>query len=111
MKEIELLNKIANGEIRAGFKIKSKNGDIYEYIEGKNHFVNTKDKIYVWSLGDFTKLNNEIEIIEEKKDIEKIEFEQYSKQRFLDYGLYEEFDVIKYKFNEIIDAVNELRSK
>lgn len=73
MKEIDILNGIANGEIKPGFKIKSKTGNIYEYIEGKGHFVNVKDEMYVWTLGDFTRLNDEIEIIEEDKEIEIID--------------------------------------
>ena len=72
MKVIDLLNKIANGEIEEGFRVKRQSG-IYEYREGKNHFVNIEDEMYVYSLGDLTKLNDEIEIIEEKpKKIEEI---------------------------------------
>ena len=72
MKIIDLLNKIANGEIKDGFRVKRPNG-IYEYREGTNHFVNIEDAMYVYSLGDFTKLNDEVEILDEEDEFEDIE--------------------------------------
>lgn len=100
MKRIDLLNKIAKGEIKDGFRIKGKNGDIYEYKEGKDCFYNVKDHMYVYSLGDFTKLNDEIEIIEEKP--EKIE-----KLTYLDFA---DKVAVGNKINEIIDYLLEKES-
>jgi hypothetical protein len=104
MKEIDILNGIATGEIKPGFKIKKENGDIYEYIEGANYFRNVEDKMYVWTLGYFSNLNNEIEIVEEDKKIEKLNEEIYHDEPAL-------IDDMAHKINEIIDKIEELESK
>ena len=109
MKEIDILNGIANGEIKPGFKIKSKTGNIYEYIEGKRHFVNVKDEMYVWTLGDFTRLNEEIEIIEEDKEIEYEEIKECFAGVELEYNE----SAPEYKINQLIrnqkKIINELK--
>lgn len=72
MKEIDILNKIANGKIKEGFKIK-RNNYIYELKSiDDNYFRRIDDDMYIYSLGDFTSLNNEVEVLEEDKKIEKI---------------------------------------
>jgi hypothetical protein len=108
MKEIDILNGIANGEIKPGFKIKSKTGNIYEYIEGKGHFVNVKDEIYVWTLGDFTRLNEEIEVLEEDKEIEELEgtLLEVDEDSNLDTQI---LSCLANKINELVKAVNELK--
>lgn len=75
MKVIELLNKIANGE-EVPNRIKYEK-HIYEYEEGT----------YI--------LNNELEIIEEPKKIEKIDISN---------GI--SVVNVAYKLNEIIDYIN-----
>lgn len=110
MKEIDILNGIANGEIKQGFKIKSKTGNIYEYIEGERHFVNVKNKMYVWTLGDFTRLNDEIEIIEEDKEIEEINIEWFKQVDMFDPKSVElAIEMIAKQTNELVKAVNELK--
>ena len=104
MKEIDILNGIANGEIKTGFKIKNKKGDIYEYIEGKRHFANVKDKMYIWSLGDFTRLNNEIEVLEEDKEIKPLKLNDSDVWTGKSDG-----ELIVEKINELVKAVNELK--
>lgn len=98
MKEIDILNGIANGEIKPGFKIKSKTGDIYEYIEGKGKFVNVKDEMYVWTLGDFRNLDREIEVLEEDKEIEYEEIEECFAGVELEYNK----SAPEYKINQLI---------
>lgn len=112
IKIIDLLNKIANGEIKEGFRVKRPNG-IYEYREGSNHFVNIEDAMYIYSLGDFTKLNDEVEIIEKNKKIEEIGswyeiLEQESKKTQLE-EINHNFHKIFDRLEQLIDEVNKLK--
>lgn len=73
MKVIDLLNKKANGE-EMPKKIKY-NGDIYEFK--RNDYERTTPDFNVYTLlydmEYIIKLNDEVEIIEENKEIEKLE--------------------------------------
>ena len=74
MKVIDLLNKIANGE-EVPRKIKSYQGQIYLYEDdGEYVCLETQDLLFDFpgfrQLGDY--LNDEVEIIEEDKKIEKM---------------------------------------
>lgn len=114
IKIIDLLNKIANGEevpkvikydetrylFRSyDYKEIDINGD---YIDENSSFI---EQI------DFYKLNNEIEIIEDQKKIEKIA--RCDNIRMTHYGeLYqptENQEILRIKINELIDVVNELK--
>lgn len=104
MKVIDLLNKIANDE-EVPKKIKI-NNIIYEYrsymyCTEKANYQDIED--YLFGKWNFNILNNEVEIIEEDKKIEKINNAYYheSQDRIN--------EILKNKINEIIDEVNELK--
>lgn len=67
MKVIDLLNKIANGE-EVPKKIKFED-EVFEFENGM-YMSETND--YLEDYTDYTMLNNEVEIIEENKKIEKL---------------------------------------
>lgn len=97
MKVIDLLNKIANGE-EVPKKIKWL-GQIYEY--------NCKNRFYYqnsWSMyRDFYTegncLNDEVEIIEEEKEIEKIDNEH-------DFYCYTRYDSFKNDIDKVLYLIN-----
>ena len=68
MKVIDLLNKIANGE--APKNIKYNNTDYYLF-DSKSYIRTDKSRFFVSIY--FKELNDEVEIIEEDKKIEKID--------------------------------------
>ena len=117
IKIIDLLNKIANNE-EVPKKIKYKNNvyylgknmvDLHTYqTEGSN----TTRKLSLIIDNEYLNLNDTIEIIEEPKKIEKIARCDYIKMTH--YGdLYkptENQEILRIKINELIDAVNELKS-
>ena len=111
MKVIDLLNKIANRE-EVPKKIKWED-TIYAYSEYDKDYLefpfseeeykglfDMKDSILTQYL------NDEVEIIEEDKEIEEIPFNNGMKE-FID--VYHELEHYNYKINEIRIAVNELR--
>jgi hypothetical protein len=100
MKIIDLLNKIANGEEP---KIKYDNV-ILKYNKNEKRFTD-KDKFNVLYEIDFSELNDEVEIIEEDKNIEKIGNDYYHKTQP------EQNQIFQRKINELIDKVNSLENK
>ena len=121
MKVIDLFNKIANGgmpnRILYDHYIWSWTGDDYRTeIDGKEQFLIT-GMYYTW----FTKfVNEEVEIIEEDKKIEKLnlfdltvdnnEKDEYGNDLELHYtGVADTFDEVYNKINELIDEVNKLK--
>ena len=96
MKVIDLLNKIANGE-EVPKKIKYE-GDTYILCDNYCYFCEETNLILSDNLyAEHSKLNEEVEIIEENKGIEKLEF--------LDNSTDNE-DILRMKINEIIDFLN-----
>ena len=100
MKVIDLLNKIANGEINEDTLIEFDNG-YKDYCSVRIFF----DRYIV----DRENLNCEVEIVEEDKKIEKLEY-VYDKDVII---IIDEFDdereqkiQIEKKINEIIDYIN-----
>ena len=89
MRVIDLLNKIANGEIEANEKFCYK-GEEYRHID------NLFGDYYVEEV-----LNNEVEIIEEDKKIEKIPVTYQE-----NYTNTELFEYLRCCINEIIDYIN-----
>ena len=69
MKVIDILNKIANGE-EVKFKILSVNA-IYRYDKDYQLYCETSDEICEWGI-DYRWLNEEVEIIKDKKIPEKL---------------------------------------
>lgn len=130
MKIIDLLNKIANGELEGGTKFKY-DDNYFKYWKTSNSFDRYYDSTYtsvqyyndnLWKLSD---LNNEVEIIEEDKKIEKI---HYSVEADIyetclvkeNRGVVATLSVhdprpmmylFKEKINELIDEINKLKEK
>ena len=101
MKVIDLLNKIANGEIEA-------NTELYYKDEKYRHIDHLFEDYYVEEV-----LNDEVEIIEEDNKIEEIDMFDYFTG--YDYGgtnkklltdLEYNFVKLNSKINEIIDYIN-----
>lgn len=107
MKVIDILNKIANGE-EVPKKIRFNNIEWNKVYGEKNVcYVNEYDSdffLYFFRKNlDFT-LNDEVEIIEEEKEIEKIDFRTLNTQK-------EKNRVMKDTINQLIDVINEMRDK
>ena len=114
IKVIDLLNKIANNE-EVPEKIKI-NNVIYEYrgymyCTEKANYQDIED--YLFGKWNFNILNNEAEIIEEPKKIEKIA--RCDSIKMTHYGeLYkptENEEILRIKINELIDEINNLKEK
>ena len=101
MKVIELLNKIANGE-EVPSKIKFDN-IIFEY---DGDYYSSKTNVLLEEYCHLTtSLNDEVEIIEEDKKIEKLDLildEHFSNDELQAY-----IKETQEKVNEIIDKINE----
>ena len=106
MKVIDLLNKIAKGE-EVPKKIKYEK-DTYIHIDNYCYYCEDtnlilSDRIFA----EYSKLNDEVEVIEEDKKIEKLE------------GIYavdhkwqcENNNIFVKKINELIDKINNLKKK
>ncbi len=104
MKIIDLLNKIANGE-EVPKKIKWQ-GQIYEYSNFERFYYQNGFSMYRDFYTEGNCLNDEIEIIEEPKKIEKMEcsVESWFSPSQAD------IEIIK-KINELIDEINNLKEK
>ena len=104
IKIIDLLNKIADGE-EIPKKIKY-NDDLYTHVDNYCYFCEETNEILSQNIyAEFSRLNDEVEIIEEEKEIRKMAF-IYKVDDEMQNGNNERFrDFI----NELIDAVNELK--
>ena len=119
MKVIELLTKIANGEEALLIKYRDK---ILHWNKDKDRFED-KDGMNTLYEMDFSELNEEVEVVEEDKKIEKLENEKqfYSYRKYADIKndidkiLYivkglnlteEKIDNLNNKINEIVDYIN-----
>lgn len=99
IKIIDLLNKIANNE-EVPKKIKY-GKDTYIHIDNYCYYCEDtnlilSDRIFA----EYSKLNDEVEIIEEPKKIEKLKAKYTSQVGKLE---------LANKINELIDVVNELK--
>ena len=99
IKIIDLLNKIANGEevpqkIRIGALYMYWDGSVYWDEDGETHFCEVIGS-------DEYMLNREVEIIEEEKEIEKLDENNTN--------VLTNIIENRKKINELIDAVNELK--
>ena len=106
MKVIDLLNKIANGEI--GDTKFIYDDTYYHYFDVSGDILEYTDKTYenegIVANEDFNvlNLNDEIELIEEPKKIEKIDRDSYVITRNNKFVIEDMFN----KINEIIDYIN-----
>ena len=111
MKVIDLLNKIANGEEVPLIKYRDK----ISHWNKENDRFEDKDGMNTLYEVDFSELNDEVELIEEDKKIEKINEIEYYHQ-FGDCWVKDKFyndqkgilvdEIIIDKINEIIDYRN-----
>lgn len=96
MKIIDLLNKIANGE-EVPKKIKY-DDDIYIHVDNYCYYCQETNEILSQNIyAEFSRLNDEVEIIEEEKEIEKLN------QSAITLGMCRD------KINELIDEINKLK--
>lgn len=116
MKVIDLINKIAKGEETPKFYI---DDDRYTFYFDKGFLRRIKfdiketDQEVEWNIYPEW-LNREVTIIEEEKEIEKLNdyfrgeewFNEIGQQRIDD-----NFDTFARKINELIDVINEMRDK
>lgn len=114
IKIIDLLNKANNGEIIKKIKY---NSIEYEFNEDENDWFNQDkrtgllDEVFM-----IYQLNEEVEIIEEEKEIEKLDIDKndisYCEGNMkTDEDMVDIFLEIKDKINELIDVVNEMRKE
>ena len=97
MKIIDLLNKIANGE-EVPKQIKYCGVDYY-WTNSTYENPEAEETLFWFDVYSEENLNDEVEIIEEDKKIEKIDLID-------DYTPYIQFRVTANKINEIIDYLN-----
>ena len=111
IKIIDLLNKVANGE-ELPKKIKY-NGYIFEYDTNHKRYESYFDE-QIWTLNDFInvndRLNDEVEIIKEKKLPEKIEYYDDSIAWVID-GVGQLSDVDKVIIDKLNDVIDYFKSK
>lgn len=99
MKIIDILNKIANGELKDGFEFKY-NDLHFIYFKNVNEVQRLENGINIGRIYYLDKhLNDEVEVIEEKKEIEELKADAYTSP-----------DVLN-KINEVIRAVNKLNKE
>ena len=112
IKVIDLLNMISKGE-EVPKKIKYEK-DTYIHIDNYCYYCEDtnlilSDRIFV----EYSKLNDEVEILEETKKIEKIA--RCDSIKMTHYGeLYkptENEEILRIKINELIDEINNLKEK
>ena len=112
MKFIDIVNKIANGEKIPMFEYEN---HLFKYNEKEKWFDDLKDDNYCKAQVYLCELNDEIEIIEEDKKIEKIDYgknivtnSDYIRTGFYygDEPLTENERILLGKLNEIIDYIN-----
>ena len=108
MKVIDLLNKIANNEIKQGTKFRI-NGIEYIYNNGyiaKNDKNKTMENFYISQ----RLLNDNVEILDEEDEF--IDIEEFSISYSLDYIDYKNIDVLKNHLNKdfqtIFDTLDKL---
>ena len=108
MKIIDLLNKIANGE-EAPKKIKY-DDDIYIHVDNYCYYCQETNEILSQNIyAEFSRLNDEVEIISEKKEIENIPFDNEMPLTMME--MYHQLEKYNYKINQIIDVMNDMRDK
>ena len=103
MKVIDLLNKIANGEEPKKIKY---NGNVYEYEE-YGYFSDDIGYIFDKYYPSGKVLNDEVEIIEEDKKIEKLNDNDLELETINTRCWEYNFSQVKDKINEIIEVLNE----
>lgn len=107
IKIIDLLNKSANGE---SLPLKIKYGGYeFQYDIINNCYVDKNDLMLEDHVNFFSKINDEVEIVEESKKIEKLDNRNYDEINKIYCGkkALGEAEIVD-KINEIIDVVNKM---
>ena len=108
MKIIELLTLIANGE-EVPKKIKY-DDDIYIHVDNYCYYCQETNEILSQNIyAEFSRLNDEVSIIEEEKEIRKLPNEIQQPRNFEEV-VYIVEDLVR-KINQIIDVINDMRDK
>lgn len=104
MKIIDILNKMSNGDLKNGFKI-GWNGFTYTYNEINGFRDKHGDTL---SENTFIEccLNDEVEVIEENKEIEELEISEKDRRYYVELLIN-----IADKTNELVRAVNKLNKE
>lgn len=106
MKIIDLLNTPLN-ELPQKIKVEDKTYTLFIDEDTDYHYYQDDEcKYFMFSISCFEELNEEIEVIEEDKKIEKLPSSFYESPCLLR----EDRDIAK-KINEIIDKINKLETK
>ena len=101
IKIIDLANKVANGEAPTNIKYKEKE---YYLFDSKSYL--TTDKSRFFDTINFKELNEEVEIIEEDKEIEHIKLKYWRDE---EYTPEQRINVCMTVIDELVKAVNELK--
>ena len=101
MKVIDILNKMANGTLENGFKFKYDKTK-YRYNKSTNEILNMKGTWIGESISIEQCLNDEVEVIEEKKEIEELDEMQIINARP---------EINAKKINELVRAVNKINKE
>ena len=110
MKIIDILNKMSNGDLKNGFKI-GWNGFTYTYNEINGFRDKHGDTL---SENTFIEccLNDEVEVIEENKEIEELKKISYDEFVYTDNKHRFDLTNAEYdKINELVRAVNKLNKE
>ena len=107
IKIIDLFNKIVNND-EVPKKIRYF-GEIYEYSEEMKFYYQNGFSMYRVFFTEGNCLNDEVEIIEEEKEIEKIDITKaYLSSNFHE-NVLEDIATLQTKVNELIDEINKLK--
>ena len=107
IKIIDLFNKIVNND-EVPKKIRCF-GEIYEYSEEMKFYYQNGFSMYRDFFTEGNCLNDEVEIIEEEKEIEKIDITKaYLSSNFHE-NVLEDIATLQTKVNELIDEINKLK--
>lgn len=108
MKIIDLLVKISKGE-EVPKKIKY-NDDSYIHVDNYCYFCEETNEILSQNIyAEFSRLNDEVEVIEEEKEIEKLSFCDFAIT--INENASNNDRILMDKINEIIDVINDMRDK
>lgn len=111
MKIRDIIIKIANRE-DVPKRIKWRN-TIWIYDDKEQDYTNDDDDcLFAYNFCNHTVLgfiNDEVEIIEEEKEIENIPFDNEMTLTMME--MYHQLEKYNYKINELIDVVNEMRKE
>lgn len=108
MKIIDLLNKMAKGE-EVPKKIKY-DDDIYIHVDNYCYYCQETNEILSQNIyAEFSRLNDEVEIIEEEKEIEKLSFCDFAIT--INENASNNDRILMDKINELIDVMNDMRDK